>query len=373
MPSAVIRRFAWRAAERALDVEFVAQGAEIRLVYTDPTYDEVQQLAKSLSTQGASPGHAISQALDTDGSSQQLNYPAPTLLERASAVLSRRWPRLALAGLMAMVVIGIWIYTDRGLSAKAILEESEKQAISWEFELGTVKHWTSEVETTGFATRPDGKYRSYFWRSNIEGQGASLIVHRDLDGNIEWGQFLQPDGSQVLFNSRASDGKLKIYPGYAELEAAKAGVDEPSRQAIHRYIEYVKGLTDPNKLAENRLNYVRRMYDRGVVSREDRPDIGKVLVMKFQPSSESEIPKQLITFEQIFEVRDIDHMQIGMRNTKNFKDGHTEVTATRILSRSVSSLEEMQNNDFTRMVAERPDRTRVAIGEIIKLFGNERP
>lgn len=351
----------------SVDVEFTELGAEIRVAYVDPTFDEVIRLSNLLASEDSTTTQVDALPAQLEPTRNRTDMRPGLGFGWISDVLRLGWPRFAVAGAIALAVLGFWIYTDTGYSAKAILEEAEKRSITWEFEKGKVKHWVNEIETQGTPGRPDRKYLSYFWQNNIDGQGSRMIVHRNLEGKIEWGIWIKADGTFVQYGEGAKD-KLVIYPNYAQLEASKAGLDEESRNAIDNYINYVKRYTDPKKLADGKLNYIRRFYDRGEISTEVRPNDGKVLVMRFRPMSSGAVSPLTSTFENVIEVRERDYMEIATVTTYYFEDGHFERTTARHLEYSESTQTEMENNEFTQFLSEWPNPKYVDLTDIIDRF-----
>ena len=152
------------------------------------------------------------------------------------------WPRLAAAAALAAVVsIVMWLPSSNvGASPDFVLSRAEVSARAWTYQPGKVLRWVTESEIKGHPSIPDGKYRSLWWRSNVEGNRGEILRNYDEQNRLSYGRWLKADGREVYFSSRGVEEKpnlLTIRPPDASLAALLPSLPAAQQEPVRQYLQ----------------------------------------------------------------------------------------------------------------------------------------
>lgn len=292
---------------------------------------------------------------------QELQRAAPRRLPPWQAlVLSVRsfsWPRiwrmrfaLAAATVLAVVGGGFWLLSERqpALSAKAVLDEAELRERLWEYQPGKVLHSVIEESITNSLSLSDGQYRSLHWRSNVAGQQASLIRKYDAQDQLIWARWIRPDGSQTVFNQR-DNGKLTITPGLAALRAELAAWPAEQRQELETIIAKQEIPGEPQNVAGQAAEMIRRNWEAGKVRIVETPDFGRVFRLHFESAKESE-QGRVKQFEMDQDMSAATFRRTRLSSRRWLADGRVWTEEARWVLYREASLEEFAANDLSNLL-----------------------
>jgi hypothetical protein len=152
------------------------------------------------------------------------------------------WPRAAVAtaALAAMALLVLWLPSaEVTATPDFVLSKAQVSARAWMYQPGKVLRWVIESEIKGHPSMPDGKYRSLWWRSNVEGKRAEILRNYDENNRLSYGRWLKADGRDVYFSSRGVAGKpnlLTIQPSDASLAAVLPSLPVVQQEPVRRYL-----------------------------------------------------------------------------------------------------------------------------------------
>lgn len=348
-----------------VNVGFVAQGAEIKLSYQDPTYKQVQAILENR--------NAIDEVVFPISENGHQIPPTHSVGNRfvqyfsnLTSLLSFGWRRFALACLLVMIGIGGWVILDRQSkqSAKAILEEAEIKKLSWQYQPDKIVYWEMEEIIENSPNLPSGRYLSKWWSNNLNGQRSELILRYDQQGQLVSGRWIKADATEIFF-ARKRGSQIIVNPGLPLIKQNLSKLTEEEKAAMQKHIAIAERVTDIEQMAKGSIARMFRGRSEESVKKHLAEGIGEVLCVNVK--SNYEIPQSGIKGSQSeYEFNETTLQQIRFRRNVFLNDGGVWSEESRLLSSGESTLEEFENNELAKMMADPKNVKYVSVEERAK-------
>lgn len=158
--------------------------------------------------------------------------------ETARPRLLLRWWRetwfAAAAVLVLALIIPISFLPLLVASPGEILEEAEERGRAWMYQPGKNLHWQVDTSAQGIKGVRDGRWRTFFWRSNARTSFAEISRQIDPAGRTEFVYWQRHDGGSVNYHART--GRVEISPSTSAAREALPTLDTPLRQALQAHL-----------------------------------------------------------------------------------------------------------------------------------------
>ncbi|MEK7723414.1 MAG: hypothetical protein AAB336_03630 [Acidobacteriota bacterium] len=333
-----------------VNVGFIAQGAEIKLTYQDPTYKQVQAILENRKTID-DPIFPITENRNQTTSAHSIGSRFFDYFSGVTNLFSFGWRHFAVAALTIVIAFGGWLILEiqTNLSAKAILEEAEIKKLTWQFEPGKIKHWVWEETFKNSPRTADGRYVSHHWSNNLGERRETLILKYNQQGKLSWGKWGRNDGSEVLFDIDNTD-RLKVFPSFDIIRHKMPSLSSDEQYVLQKHLEKEQKSAEVQKAAQSEVNWMMSNYREEKVKTHDVE--GKTSISIFLKSDnptqggratgmEREINFDQNTFQKSYD-----------RLTYFLKDGGLWTEEARRISSEEATLEEFENNDLAKMLKE---------------------
>lgn len=293
---------------------------------------------------------------------QRVLQEVKTNLAAATAPQPRRraWPRLnfwnrfSLAAAVVLAVVGgaFWFLAERqpGLSAKAVLEESEMRERLWEYQSSKVLHWVIEQTITNSPTMPDGLYRTLHWRSNVTGQAASLLRKYNQQNQLIFARWDKADGTEVVFRQSKDGAVCKVYPSLAVMRATLQGLPAEQRALLEKRFGAGRDLNDFAAAAEATAKSSRQSWDEGRLQIVNTPEDGQVFRIRLETPATTNNAQPEWVVERDMSVDTFRMLRLFTR--QKLADGQFKTEDARWTKFREASLEELAANDLTTLMAQ---------------------
>ena len=155
----------------------------------------------------------------------------------ASSGLIRRW-RNAWLATAALIVLAL-VIPDSFLSSLVaspgeILEEAEERGRMWMYQPDKNLHWQVDTVSQGIQGVRDGRWRTFFWRSNRKASFAEISRQIDPTGRLEFVYWQRHDGSSTNYSAR--NGFVEVAPSTQAAHEALPALEPNLRAALQSHL-----------------------------------------------------------------------------------------------------------------------------------------
>lgn len=148
----------------------------------------------------------------------------------------RRW-RSAWLATAALIVLALLIPSFLATlvaSPGEILENAAERARMWMYQPGKNLHWQVDTVSHGIKGVRDGRWRTYFWRSNRTSSFAEISRQIDPAGRLEFVYWRRHDGSSLSYS--AKNGNIEVAPPTQSLREALPSLDPTLREGLQSHL-----------------------------------------------------------------------------------------------------------------------------------------
>ncbi len=349
-----------------VNVGFIAQGAEIKLSYQDPTYKQVQAILENPNTIDDAV-FPISENRNKTSSTHSIGNRISEYVSNLTTLFSFGWRRFAVVALTVVIAFGGWMILEKQtrLSAKAILEEAEIKKLTWQFEPGKVKHWVWEENFKNSPRTADGRYVSHHWSNNLSERRESLILKYDQQNNFIWGRWDKADGSEILFDIDNKD-RLKVFPSFDAIKQKMPSLSSDDQYVLQKHLEKEQKSVNVQKVAQNEVNWMMTNYREEKVNKHEIE--GKNTLSVFLKSDKPTQGGRATGMERELDFDENTFQKIRDRSTYFLKDGGLWTEEARRISSEEATLEEFENNDLAKILIDNPNIKQLSVEEFAKFL-----
>lgn len=329
-----------------VNIDFAAQGAEIKLSYRDPTYKQVQAI------------------LENPGAIDEIVFPASEIKPKKSATYSTGnnfadyfsnlnklfsfgWRQASFAVLTLVIAFGGWFFLENQsrLSAKEVLEEAEKKQLNWQYQPDKILYW-EEVEKQQNSSEPVFTKR---WSNNLNGRHEILILKYDERNELFWGKWVKGDGTMIIFNGQET--ATIIYPSISQIKEKLDSLGETEQKVLRIHLVSLEKGRDAEQQSQLHTNLVlKHISNQSVTTAVGEDNRNKLFIFVKSEISDQDPIVQSTELEVQY---DAENFQRTLYRMKFFrKDGTSSMYEARLLKIGEATLEQFQNNELAQILAQ---------------------
>lgn len=264
--------------------------------------------------------------------------------------VARWWRRtwMATAALIVMaLIVPLFFLSTLDASAAEILEEAAERGRMWMYQPNKVLAWQVDSVSSGIKGVPDGRWRTFFWRSNDSSNITEVSRQINPAGRVEFAYWLHADGSSIAYSGRT--GVVEIAPSIADTRKELPSLPPDLQNALSAHLT-MRGLN--RSLDVNRRRDIERVngrtvwisggsatFSRGIFGRLG--EVHHIQVVKDNPT-----PRAARSVHE-YDIDTETLRLLRLKTTIHYHDGQTGVHDSRWVSfREISAAE---------FAAQRPD------------------
>lgn len=156
----------------------------------------------------------------------------------AARPVGMRWWRPTWMATAAIIIIALLVplsfLSTLAASPSEILDEAAERNRMWMYQPNKSLQWEVDTIAQGLKTIADGRWRTYFWRSNGATTFAEVSRQINPQGRTEFAYWNRADGSSVSY--RARTGVVEIAPSIEEARKARPSLPEELRSALDQQL-----------------------------------------------------------------------------------------------------------------------------------------
>ena len=268
------------------------------------------------------------------------------------------WPRFAAAASLAAVAVMVVWLPSANVSATPdfVLDRARVSERSWRYQPGKVRRWVTESDIRGNPLMPDGRYRTLWWQSNVEGQTGEILRRYDEKDRLVFGRWTKSDGRDAYFSDgdKGSANRLTIHPSPAALGAVLPSLPVVQQDAVRRYLQERPYFLSPQMQGQSfgdwLVDAAEGRKPNRTIERRTTPEWGTVYYLR----SERRRDGSQSGFES-WVARFVDEQYIGLSDFRPYRRRTTRynergdavhVEDSRVREFSDSTLEEFRAEDL---------------------------
>ena len=230
------------------------------------------------------------------------------------------WPRFAAAAsLAALAVMLLWLPSAKvSATPDFVLSKARVSERAWTYQPGKVLRWVTEADIRGNPYMPDGRYRSLWWRSNVEEQTGEILRKYDDKGQLSMGRWTKADGRVGYFTVRIPN-RLSIEPSDAAFMAVLPSLSPVQQDAVRRHLrersDFSSALVQRQAMGDLLVDVAEGQKRNRTLERRTIPEWGTVYYLRGDWSRENTQPWR---FEPRV-ARFVDEQYIGLTDFRPYR------------------------------------------------------